>query len=119
LHDVLEAICDRGYAVERLTNDHAEMIDALASLRDSPVSDTLRSRVAGLLAELTTIDYLPDEAVGVVAVVTIGAPIVDPDGTVIASVVACPNREMTAEEMAHLGAAVTAAADRVAHILAR
>jgi DNA-binding IclR family transcriptional regulator len=119
LHDVLEAICDRGYAVERLTNDHAEMIDALASLRDSPVSDTLRSRVAGLLAELTTIDYLPEESVGIVAVVTIGAPIVDPDGAVIASIVACPNREMTAAEMARLGTTVAAAADRVAHILAR
>ncbi|WP_030173994.1 MULTISPECIES: helix-turn-helix domain-containing protein [Actinomycetes] len=119
LHDVLEVICDRGYAVERLTGDHAEMIDALASLRDSPVSDTVRSRVAGLLAELTTIDYLPEESVGVVAVVTIGAPIIDSEGTVIASIVVCPNREMSADEMAHLGTSVAAAADRVAHALAR
>jgi DNA-binding IclR family transcriptional regulator len=117
LREVLEVICDRGYAVERLTADHAEMIDALASLRDSPVSDTLRSRVAGLLTELSTIDYLPGETVGHVAVVTIGAPVIDPAGAVIASIVACPNREMLADDLQLMGKAVAASADRLAAAL--
>lgn len=117
LREVLEVICDRGYAVERLTADHAEMIDALASLRDSPVSDTLRSRVAGLLTELTTIDYLPSESVGHVAVVTIGAPVIDPTGAVVASIVACPNREMPADDLQRMGKATAASADRVAAAL--
>lgn len=119
LREVLEVICDRGYAVERLTADHAEMIGALASLKDSPVSDTLRSRVAGLLTELTTIDYLPEESHGHVAVVTVGAPIIDPSGVVVASIVACPNREMLATELEQMGKAVVAAADRVAEAFGR
>lgn len=117
LREVLEVICDRGFAVERLTADHAEMLDTLATLRDSPVSDTLRTRVASLLTELTTIDYLPSESVGHVAVVTIGAPVIDPTGSVVASIVACPNREMPAEDLQQMGQAVAATADRVARAL--
>lgn len=118
LRDVLATIRDRGYAVERLTPDHAKMLDTLSSLRDSPVSDSLRSRVDGLLSELTTIDYLADETVGTVAVVTVGAPIFDESGSVIASIVAVPDREMPAEELHRIGKAVTSAAESVtgAHI---
>ncbi|PXW31725.1 UNVERIFIED_CONTAM: DNA-binding IclR family transcriptional regulator [Williamsia faeni] len=118
LRDVLDSIRERGYAVERMTPDHAHMVETLASLRDSPVSDSLRSRVDGLLTELTTIDYLSEEIVGRVAVVTIGAPIFDDTGAVVASIVAVPNREMPADELQQIGKAVVAAADRVgeAHI---
>ena len=113
LRDVLDTIRDRGYAVERLTPDHAQMVDTLASLRNSPVSDSLRSRVDGLLTELTTIDYLADETVGQVAVVTVGAPIFDESGTVVASIVAVPDREMPADELHQIGDAIICAAGRV------
>ncbi|HEY9311788.1 IclR family transcriptional regulator [Williamsia sp.] len=113
LRDVLGEIRERGYAIERMTPDHAQMVDALASLRESPVPDSLRSRVDGLLTELTTIDYLADETVGQVAVVTIGAPIFDESGRVVASIVAVPNREMSADELRELGKTVSHAAGEV------
>lgn len=107
----LAAVADRGYSIERMSDDYVAFADAVNSL--GTVSDSLRSRMADILADLTTIDYLPDELRGEVPVITVGAPIVDAGGTVVASMVACPQTTLAAAEVERIGRAVCAAADHV------
>ncbi|GAC68438.1 IclR family transcriptional regulator [Gordonia soli] len=113
---VLDAIRERGYSIERMTDDHAAMIDALSSL--DTVSDRLRTRVGDLLTELTIVDYLPDELTGDVAAVTVGAPVFDAAGEMVAAVVACPNRTLPAAELMAVGDAARSAAESVTAQLA-
>lgn len=113
---VLDDIRTRGYSIERMSSDHLAMIDALGSLDN--VSDALRIRVGDLLSELTVIDYLESELAATtpteeVGVVTVGAPVFDAAGSVIASVVTCPNTLLTPGELGELAAATIAAAERI------
>ncbi|MBF6330214.1 helix-turn-helix domain-containing protein [Nocardia transvalensis] len=110
---VLEAVRSRGYSVERLADDSAPMLQALAALRNSPVTDPLRNRLNAMIADLITIDYLPDELGAENAVVTVAAPVFTDDHTVAATVVACPDMLLTAPALAQLGSAVAATADRI------
>ncbi|MQY25618.1 HTH-type transcriptional regulator KipR [Nocardia sp. RB56] len=112
LDAILSAVRTRGYSVERLADEAAPMLEALATLRDSPVTDPLRQRLGALIADLITIDYLPDELGAENAVVTVAAPIFHGD-TVAAAVVACPDTRLTAAALADLGAAATATAGAV------
>ncbi|MDL9936183.1 helix-turn-helix domain-containing protein [Gordonia sp. ABSL1-1] len=115
LRVVLDDICERGYAVERMTADHVAMIEALGSL-NSMRSD-VRARIGALLTELNAIDYLDTELIGDVGAVTIGAPIFGADGEVVASIVTCPNRVLPATDLRALGVTTRMAADRVtAHL---
>ncbi|WP_405498194.1 helix-turn-helix domain-containing protein [Nocardia sp. NBC_00511] len=108
---VLDAIAERGYSVERLADESAPMLEALATLRHSPVTDPLRHRLSAMITELITIDYLPDELGEHNAVVSIAAPIFAADGTVIASLVACPDTNLSATRLHDLATAtITAAA---------
>ncbi|WP_280269314.1 helix-turn-helix domain-containing protein [Nocardia wallacei] len=118
LHDVLEAVRTRGYSVERLADDSAPMLEALAALRNSPVTDPLRHRLGGMIADLITIDYLPRELGEENAVVTVAAPI-HHGGTVTAAIVACPDTRLSATALADLGAAVKSTADGLASALTR
>ncbi|GED96837.1 putative transcriptional regulator, IclR family protein [Gordonia crocea] len=104
---VLPAVAERGYSIERVADEHRAVIDALTTMSSVPAS--LRHRVGALVSELSVIDYLPGELVGEVGAVTVGAPVFDGE-RVIASVVACPNTTMSADELAHIGAATVAAA---------
>lgn len=113
---VLDAVRARGYSIERMTDDHVAMVDALGAI-DS-MSETLRTRVGDLLAELTTIDYLDDELIGEVSAVTVGAPIFDTPhshspGHAVAAIVSCPARHLPAAELQRIGEATRAAADEV------
>lgn len=101
---VLDAIRDRGYSVERLADDSVPMLEALAALHNSPVTDPLRNRLGAMIADLITIDYLPDELGPANAVVSVAAPVFR--GTeVSAAVVACPDTLLSAEELTALGTA--------------
>ncbi|MEE3849539.1 helix-turn-helix domain-containing protein [Gordonia sp. LSe1-13] len=111
LRTVLDAVSERGYSIERMTDDHVAMIEALGTL-DS-VSDRLRARVGDLLTELSAIDYLPAELEGHVAAVTIGAPIFDSSGLVVASIVVCPNTTLPAADLRHLAEQTRAAASSI------
>ncbi|MEC3920138.1 IclR family transcriptional regulator [Nocardia sp. CDC160] len=113
LEAVLDAIAARGYSVERLADDSAPMLEALATLRHSPVTDPLRHRLSAMIADLITIDYLPDELTDHNAVVSIAAPIFSPTGTVIASVVACPDTNLSATRLRALADATIEAATTV------
>ena len=70
-----------------------------------------------LLSELTTIDYLPEEMTGDITAVTVGAPIFDTNGDVIASIVMCPETTMGATEFTRVGDATRSAADQVSAYL--
>ncbi|WP_238422234.1 IclR family transcriptional regulator [Gordonia sp. 'Campus'] len=112
---VLDVVAERGYSIERMTDDHVAMIEALSSL--DTMSETLRARVGDLLTELSVIDYLPEELDACAAdgtgipVVTIGAPVFDAAGRVAAAIVACPNTTLGIDELRELGEATRAAAD--------
>lgn len=112
LDAVLTAVRTRGYSVERLADEATPLLEALAALRDSPVTDPLRRRLGTLIADLITVDYLPHELGTENAVVTVAAPIFHGD-TVTAAVVACPDTRLTADALATLGAATVAAAHTV------
>ncbi|MGV9713888.1 helix-turn-helix domain-containing protein [Gordonia sp. NPDC003424] len=112
---VLTTIAERGYSIERRADEHLALLDALPSL--STASDQLRSRVGDILAELTRIDYLPDELAGDIDAVTVGAPVADRHGRVVASIVSCPMTTLPADDLRALGAATRAAADRVSSAL--
>ncbi len=121
LRMVLDVVADRGYSIERMTDDHVAMIEALSSL--DTMSDTLRARVGDLLTELSVIDYLPEEIDACAAddtgvpVVTIGAPVFDAGQRVVAAIVVCPNRELRVDELHRLGEATRAAADGISRHL--
>ncbi|WP_232535346.1 IclR family transcriptional regulator [Nocardia terpenica] len=107
---VLDAVRHRGYSVERLADDATPMLEALAALRNSPVTDPLRHRLGTMIADLITIDYLPHELGPHNAVVTIAAPIhLGP--TVPAALVLCPDTHLSAPTLATLGTATKSAAD--------
>lgn len=110
LAEVLDAVRARGYAVERLADESAPMLEMISSLRHSPITDAIRTRLGDVLADLITIDYLPHELGADNAVVSIAAPVFDIDGRVVASLVACPDNHLSAQEVASLGDAVAAAA---------
>ncbi|MBF6174069.1 helix-turn-helix domain-containing protein [Nocardia blacklockiae] len=116
LEAVLAAVRTRGYSVERLADESAPMLEALAALRNSPVTDPLRNRLGAMIADLITIDYLPDELGEENAVVTVAAPIRLGDN-VIAALVTCPDTRLSATQLAHLGTATAAAADKVSAAL--
>ncbi|WP_040806736.1 helix-turn-helix domain-containing protein [Nocardia concava] len=110
---VLDAIRTRGYSVERLADESAPMLEALAGLRHSPVTDPLRHRLSAMIADLITIDYLPDELSDHNAVVSVSAPIFAPDGAVMASIVSCPDTNLPAARLRDLAAATITAATAV------
>ncbi|NNH72208.1 helix-turn-helix domain-containing protein [Nocardia uniformis] len=109
---VLDAIRTRGYAVERLADDSAPMLEALTALRHSPVTDPLRNRLNAMITDLITIDYLPDELTDHNAVVSVSAPLFTAT-RVTASLVACPDTNLTAAQLESLAADTIAAAAAV------
>ena len=106
---VLDAVRTRGYSVERLTDESAPVLEALAALRHSPVTDPLRNRLGSMITDLITVDYLPDELGADNAVVSVSAPIFAGD-RVVAAVVTCPDTHLSARRLTDLGAATTATA---------
>jgi DNA-binding IclR family transcriptional regulator len=107
---VLDAVRARGYSVERLADDSVPILEALTALRNSPVTDPLRNRLGAMIADLITIDYLPDELGRDNAVVTVAAPIFL-GRTVTAAVVACPDTLLSGQALTALGAATKQVAD--------
>ncbi|MFI1918712.1 helix-turn-helix domain-containing protein [Nocardia sp. NPDC020380] len=114
---VLDAIRDRGYSVERLADDSAPMLEALTALRHSPVTDPLRHRLSSMITELITIDYLPHELGDHNAVVSIAAPVFTREGAVTASIVACPDTNLSTASLLELASATTQAAEATASAL--
>ncbi|WP_131734904.1 IclR family transcriptional regulator [Gordonia paraffinivorans] len=112
LRVVLDVVAERGYSIERMTDDHVAVIEALGSLDTMP--ETLRNRVGDLLTELSVVDYLPEElesaAADGIPVVTIGAPVFGENRRVVAAMVACPNTTLPLPELRTLAEATRASA---------
>ncbi|WP_240194006.1 MULTISPECIES: helix-turn-helix domain-containing protein [unclassified Gordonia (in: high G+C Gram-positive bacteria)] len=113
LRAALTEIQSRGFSIERITDGHRAVIDALSALDSVPTA--LRARVGSLLTELSAIDYLADELTdGTEAgAVTIGAPIRDASGAVVGAIVSCPHTTMSGRQLREWGALTVAAAESV------
>lgn len=112
LRSVLAEVRSRGYSIERITDGHRAVIDALSDLTSVP-SD-LRAKVGGLLSELSVVDYLPDELSDdtEAGAVTVGAPI-HHDGRVVGALVSCPHTTMSGRRLREWGTRTMEAARAV------
>lgn len=112
---VLEEVGHRGYAIDRMSREYVRVYSALQALAAEGEPDEITARLAGAFADLTVVDYLPDELVGpdYHQIASVSAPVRDIDGAVTMSVGVAAFATMTAAEVRDLGAAVQAAAARI------
>ncbi|MGV9670010.1 MarR family transcriptional regulator [Gordonia sp. NPDC003504] len=113
----LDAVRARGVAIERMTDEHVTLLTALDSLDSTDLPAGMRRQMGEILSHLTAIDYLSDElldgADATISAVTVGAPVTDAAGSVIASVVVCPSGNLTPPELQRVVDAAQAAAGRL------
>lgn len=112
---VLEEIDRRGYAIDRMSREYVRVYSALQALVADGEPDEITARVATAFADLTVVDYLPDELGDGEPhrIASVTAPVRDADGAVAMSVGVAPFATLTAAEIADLGAAVREAAARI------
>lgn len=112
---VLDEVSGRGYAIDRMSREYVRVYSALQALAADGEPDEITARLATAFADLTEVDYLPDELDGTAAhpVASVSAPVRGPDGTVAMSVGVAPFTALTAPEVADLGNAVREAAARI------
>lgn len=112
---VLAQVRDRGYVIERLSREYVRVYLALCTLSADGDPDPITARVAGAFADLTLVDYLPDEldAAGAHEIATISAPVRDTGGAVSMSVTAAPFRGLTRAEIHAMGIEVREVARRI------
>ena len=61
---VLAQVCERGYVIERLSREYVRVYMALRALAADGEPDEITADLAGAFADLTVVDYLPDELDG-------------------------------------------------------
>lgn len=112
---VLAEVRKRGYVIERLSREYVRVYSALRALAVEGEPDAITRRLAWSFADLTLVDYLPDELDDSEPhrIATVSAPIRDADGFVTMSVAATPFAALTAATISELGARVKAAARRI------
>lgn len=105
---VLDEVGRRGYAIDRMSREYVRVYSALQALAADGEPDEITARVATAFADLTEVDYLPDELGGTERhpIASVSAPVRDIDGAVAMSVGVAPFTALTATEVADLGAAV-------------
>ncbi|WP_074132940.1 helix-turn-helix domain-containing protein [Mycolicibacterium houstonense] len=118
---VLNEIKKRGYGIERLSDPLLNVFAALLALERAPATDPVAARLAGAVADLTIIDFLPPELAKIeeYPLATISAPIFDGHGNVVMSVSAQPYKQLTQEEVRSVGARVVAFAEQARPLVAR
>lgn len=111
---VLKEIQERGYGIERLSDPLLKVFAALHTLDEATSPDPVAARLAGAVADLTIIDFLPGELAKIeeCPLATISAPIFDGHGNVVMSVSAQPYKRLTAEEVRRIGARVVEFAEQ-------
>jgi DNA-binding IclR family transcriptional regulator len=114
LDAVLDEIGRRGYVIERFSREYVRVYTALQAL-SAGAPDAITARLAGAFADLTLVDYLPDEldAASRHQIATISAPIEDPAGVLAMSITVAPFGSLTTRQIATFGAAVCAAAREI------
>ena len=117
---VLNAIQERGYGLERLSDPLLRVYSALVALTDGDGPDPVSARLAGAVADLTIVDFLPDELTRIDEhpLATISAPIFDGQGNVVMSVSAQPYKQLTLKEVERIGSRVLAFAERASSLIA-
>ncbi|OBB12918.1 transcriptional regulator [Mycolicibacterium setense] len=118
---VLKAIQKRGYGIERLTDPLLKVFAALMALDEATAPDPVAARLAGAVADLTIIDFLPGELSKVeeCPLATISAPIFDGHGNVVMSVSAQPYKRLTNEEVRSVGTKVVEFAGQASSLIAQ
>lgn len=105
---ILNEIRDRGYGLERLSDPLLRVHAALLALTDGDGPDPVAARLAGAVADLTIIDFLPAELTQIEdhPLATISAPIFDEHDNVIMTVSAQPYKQLTLKEVRGIAAHV-------------
>jgi DNA-binding IclR family transcriptional regulator len=118
---VLKEIRDRGYGIERLSDPLLRVFNALKALDDGGVPDEISTRLAGAVADLTVVDFLPDELneADICALATISAPIFGAAGDVVMTVSAQPYRRLTHTQIREIGGHVAEFTDSVRPLIAQ
>ena len=104
--DVFRAIRQRGFVVERLTHQYVRVYSALRALSADGQVDEITAHLARAYADLAVIDVLDDELIAGAthSVATISAPIRDPDGTAMMTVMAAVFTTLDGDAIRSLGA---------------
>lgn len=115
---VLDEVGRRGYAIDRMSREYVRVYSALQALAAEGEPDEITARLANAFADLTVVDYLPDElaAADHHQIASVSAPVRDADGTVTMSVGVAPFATMTAAQVHEIGAAVRDTAMRIESI---
>ncbi|MCG7631804.1 transcriptional regulator [Gordonia McavH-238-E] len=103
---VLAEIRRRGYGIERLSDPLLRVLTALKALDTGTEPDSVSTRLAAAVAELTVVDYLEGELTDTdpTPLATISAPLLNEDGdAVTATVSAQLYRSVSAEEVNEIG----------------
>ena len=118
---VLKEIRNRGYGIERLSDPLLRVFNALKALDDGGLPDAISTRLAAAVADLTVVDFLPDELneADTCPLATITAPIFNADGEVAMTVSAQPYRRLGAGKIREIGADVVEFADSVRPLIAQ
>ncbi|MGV0815550.1 helix-turn-helix domain-containing protein [Mycolicibacterium boenickei] len=118
---VLKEIRKRGYGIERLSDPLLKVFAALLALDEATSPDPVAARLAGAVADLTIIDFMPGELTKIeeCPLATISAPIFDRHGNVVMSVSAQPYKQLTAEEVRRVGARVVEFAEHASPLVAQ
>jgi DNA-binding IclR family transcriptional regulator len=113
---VLAQVRDRGYVIERLSREYVRVYTALHALSADGEPDPITARLAGAFADLTLVDYLPNELDDgtVHQIATVSAPIRDAAGVVTMSITVAPFGGLRADEIRAVGAEVRDFAARIA-----
>jgi DNA-binding IclR family transcriptional regulator len=111
---VLAEVRRRGYVVERLSREYVRVYTALRALAADGEPDQITARLASAFADLTLIDYLPDELADDTDhhIATISAPVRDAGKGISMSITAAPFRDLTAGQISEMGSAVADVARR-------
>lgn len=119
--EVLDEITRRGYGIERLSDPLLKVYAALLAVEDGSGPDPVAVRLAGAVADLTVVDFLPNELAQIdqCELATISAPIFDPDGDVALTVSAQPYRRLSPDEVRLVGDHVLAFAQQAGLLLSQ
>jgi DNA-binding IclR family transcriptional regulator len=115
LNAVVTEVRERGYVIERLSREYVRVYTALRALATDGEPDPITARLAGAFADLTLVDYLPDELDdgALHQIATVSAPVKDADGVVTMSITAAPFAGLSADGVRALGVEVRAIATQL------
>ncbi|GAA2566127.1 helix-turn-helix domain-containing protein [Mycolicibacterium diernhoferi] len=118
---VLNELQVRGYGIERLSDPLLKVYTALLALDGGNVADPVAVRLAGAVADLTIVDFLPGELAQIdqSPLATISAPIFSGEGNVVMSVSAQAYSRLTLEQVRSTGDRLIEFAEEASSLIAQ